>query len=125
MEKLYSRILEDEDLSVIQLRLLLTVRACGEIPVGQLGQKIGMNSGNCSSMCKKMEQKNLLARRRRREDERIVCLALTPEGQIVADRILTRLKDLHDYVCGSLSEEEMNHIAQSMDIVTSYVNRLV
>lgn len=55
MEKLYNQIVKDEDLSVIQLRLLLTVHANGEIPVGQLGQKIGMNSGNCSSMCKKME----------------------------------------------------------------------
>ncbi|MCD8010422.1 MAG: MarR family transcriptional regulator [Lachnospiraceae bacterium] len=125
MEKLYSQIIKDEDLSVIQLRLLLTVHANGEIPVGQLGQKIGMNSGNCSSMCKKMEQKGLLTRHRHREDERIVCLTLTPEGMVVAERILARLKDLQDYVCGGLSEEEMNHIMHSMDIVTNYVNRLV
>ncbi len=125
MEKIFEKVLSEEDLSGIQLSLILAIHSCGELPVGKLSHIAGMNSGNCSSMCKRMEALGLIERRRGTDDERIVSVTLTAEGEATAERIFAKIRQQRDHFCGSTSDEDMDTVMKSMDIVSNYLRQLV
>lgn len=49
--------------------------------VSSLGQRLRLDSGTLTPLLKRLEARGLLQRRRAASDERVVQLALTPEGQ--------------------------------------------
>ena len=62
------------------MHILLELHRCGSHTVGSLSRSIGVAGANASSACKRLERQGLLMRGRDPRDERVVRLALTPEG---------------------------------------------
>ncbi|MBR8743095.1 MarR family winged helix-turn-helix transcriptional regulator [Nocardiopsis sp. MG754419] len=83
---LYREILTDLGLTYPQYLVMLALWEHGTLPVKELGQVLSLDTGTLSPLLRRMEGAGLLTRRRGPEDERIVRVRLTEEGERLRDR---------------------------------------
>jgi DNA-binding MarR family transcriptional regulator len=60
--------------------VLLVLWEQDHLTVSQIGEHLNLDSGTLTPLLKRLEQKNIISRRRSSEDERIVNITLTEEG---------------------------------------------
>ncbi|MGH7692685.1 MAG: MarR family winged helix-turn-helix transcriptional regulator [Candidatus Dormibacteria bacterium] len=73
------------DLSVGQMHLLLVLQELGPATVGQLAEALGISPPSVSSALDRLEEHGLAARRRDREDRRMVHAVLSNRGREAAE----------------------------------------
>ena len=74
--------------TTLQLKMIMTLSASdGSVSIGNLGKSIGVNGGNISNICKKLEKQGFVDRNRSDEDERVVNVKLTQKGNDAADKV--------------------------------------
>jgi len=76
----YRPLLDELDVTYPQYLVLMVLWDNKEQTVGQLGEKLFLDSGTLTPLLKRMEQKEMVVRKRSSEDERIVKLSLTAKG---------------------------------------------
>lgn len=77
----YAPLLEPLGLTYPQYLVMLVLWEHGEASVGELGQRLHLDSGTLTPLLKRLEAAGLVSRRRSPEDERVVIAALTPAGK--------------------------------------------
>ncbi|WP_033826443.1 MarR family winged helix-turn-helix transcriptional regulator [Bacillus andreraoultii] len=75
------------DLTNQQVVLLLKLLQDGSSTIGVLAEEMRMAGANISTMCKRLEQKGLLIRNRDENDERIVRISLSEQGNFIVGQI--------------------------------------
>ena len=93
IDALFSVVAASCGVTPLQMTVLLFLQK-GPTTLKSLRQTLHMNQGNASTLCKKMEQEGFLRRIRDPKDERIVQLALTPDGQRIALQLQAQLDKL-------------------------------
>ena len=78
---LYTPLFRPLGITYTQYIIFLVLWEKDGVPVGELGQKLYLDSGTLTPVLKKMEQAGYLTRKRSRTDERVVTVWLTPEGR--------------------------------------------
>ncbi|MDY2918720.1 MAG: MarR family transcriptional regulator [Anaerococcus sp.] len=83
-------------LTPLQLKMIIILYANKdkEVSIGNLGKAIGITGGNISNICKRLEKQGFVKRKRSEEDERVVNVLLTEEGNRAAKMVndyITRL----------------------------------
>ena len=74
--------------TTLQLKMIMTLSASNDsVSIGNLGKSIGVNGGNISNICKKLEKQGFVDRNRSDEDERVVNVKLTQKGNDAADKV--------------------------------------
>ena len=74
--------------TTLQLKMIMTLSASNDsVSIGNLGKSIGVNGGNISNICKKLEKQGFVDRNRSDEDERAVNVKLTQKGNDAADKV--------------------------------------
>ncbi|MGI6684945.1 MAG: MarR family winged helix-turn-helix transcriptional regulator [Bacillota bacterium] len=116
---------EDVGLTMMQARILFEIWQNDDATVGRLGDIFGVNSGNCSTMCKKLEKAGLIDRIRSKEDERIVTLSLTAQGKEVLNIIERKLNDKYNPVLESQPQEKFDKIIEGMNALQELLQELV
>jgi DNA-binding MarR family transcriptional regulator len=83
MTRLYRPFLKELGLTYPQYLVMLVLWECdeNEITVGDLGERLRLDSGTLTPLLKRLEQSGLLLRTRCQEDERVVLIALSEEGR--------------------------------------------
>lgn len=76
----YRPFFEELDLTYPQYLVLLVLWEQDHLTVSQIGEHLNLDSGTLTPLLKRLEQKNIISRRRSSEDERIVNITLTEEG---------------------------------------------
>lgn len=76
----YRPYLEALDITYPQYLVLMVLWKEKQQTVGQLGEKVFLDSGTLTPLLKRMEQKGIVVRTRGPEDERVVKLSLTEKG---------------------------------------------
>ena len=76
----YRPFLEQLDITYPQYLVLLVLWEEREQTVGQLGEKLFLDTGTLTPLLKRMERKGIISRRRCSEDERVVRLSVTQAG---------------------------------------------
>ncbi|NLG82103.1 MAG: winged helix-turn-helix transcriptional regulator [Bacilli bacterium] len=71
-------------LTLLQTRILMALLKLGKCTIGTLADEVSMAGTNISTMCKKLDKKGLLVRKREIRDERVVRVALTDKGKEIA-----------------------------------------
>lgn len=92
----YRPLLDELDVTYPQYLVLMVLWDNPEQTVGQLGEKLFLDSGTLTPLLKRMEQKDMVVRKRSSADERIVNLSLTPKGIALKEKaknIPQRLKE--------------------------------
>lgn len=77
----YTPFLDELDLTYPQYLVMLTLWEFGEQSVGEIGDKLHLDSGTLTPLLKRLQSKNLVARTRSQTDERTVIITLTNEGR--------------------------------------------
>lgn len=76
----YRPLLDELDITYPQYLVLMVLWKEKEQTVGQLGEKLFLDSGTLTPLLKRMEGKNMVVRTRSSADERVVKLTLTKKG---------------------------------------------
>jgi MarR family transcriptional regulator, organic hydroperoxide resistance regulator len=77
----YRRALEPWDLTYPQYLVLVSLWTRGARSVGEIGDELMLDSGTLSPLLRRLEQRGLITRTRRVEDERVVDVDLTERGR--------------------------------------------
>jgi DNA-binding MarR family transcriptional regulator len=81
MTKLYKPLLDRLGLTYPQYLVMLVLWEQDALTVGELGERLFLDSGTLTPLLKRMQAAGWLTRERAKEDERRVVVALTPEGR--------------------------------------------
>ena len=77
----YLRLLDAHQLTYPQYLVLLVLDEAGGATMGELGEKLRLESSTLSPLAKRLEGQGLIARQRSADDERTVLVSLTEAGR--------------------------------------------
>lgn len=100
----YKPFLDEIDLTYTQYITMMALWEKGEINVKDLGEILYLDSGTLTPVLKKLEQKGYICRNRSHEDERVLIVTVTPEGEKLRERAVEIPAKMSS--CISLSQEE-------------------
>jgi DNA-binding MarR family transcriptional regulator len=85
----YGPLLDDANLTYPQYLVLLVLWETPDEPpsIGQLGERLQLDSGTLTPLCKRLEGLGYVERRRDPADERRVLIALTSSGLALRDQL--------------------------------------
>ncbi|ALC82348.1 MULTISPECIES: MarR family winged helix-turn-helix transcriptional regulator [Bacillus] len=86
MTKQYKPLLEELDVTYPQYLVLLLLWEHKQLSVKKLGEQLYLDSGTLTPMLKRMEQHDLINRKRSEFDERSVTIQLTDKGQALKNK---------------------------------------
>lgn len=113
----YRPFLDELDLTYPQYLVLMVLWKEKEQTVGQLGDKIFLDSGTLTPLLKRMEQKDIVVRKRCTEDERVVKLSLTTKGLSLEEKA----KDIPKKLMESMNVDEKD-LLELKTIVNKILN---
>ena len=87
MTAAYRPVLEPLGLTYPQYLVLVALWSEGTQTVGDLGDRLALDSGTLSPLLRRLETRGLIERTRRPADERVVEVALTEEGLRMRDEM--------------------------------------
>ncbi|MFY7788674.1 MAG: MarR family winged helix-turn-helix transcriptional regulator [Thermoflexibacteraceae bacterium] len=88
--QLYQPYLQELDLTYPQYLIMMFLWETPKATVGEIGEKLHLDTGTLTPLLKRMEQKGLLHRQRATEDERKVWVVISNEGE----KMLEQAKDI-------------------------------
>ncbi len=83
----YGQLLADVGLTYPQYLVMLALWETSPATVGELGERLRLDSGTLSPLLKRLEQAGLVVRRRDSDDERRVLVEPTPVGWEIRERV--------------------------------------
>jgi DNA-binding MarR family transcriptional regulator len=113
------RAIDESGLTFTQTKVLMTLAGAREQAPGlkPLAEGLGLSLPSASRAVDGLVKRALVARTEDPSDRRQRLLALTDEGQALADRIMAaRLEGLGQFAA-SLSEEERGRLAEALDLL--------
>ena len=84
----YKPFLDEIGLTYTQYIAMMVLWEEKAVSVKELGERLMLDSGTLTPLLKKMEAKRLITRARSAEDERVLIVGLTPEGEALRERAL-------------------------------------
>ena len=111
----YRPLLQELDLTYLQYIVLMVLWEEKELNVGELGNRLGLDSGTLTPLLKRLEGKGLVERRRSKEDERARTITLTRRGSALK----SRARDIPGKVAGRVGwstarEQEMKRLCKEL-----------
>lgn len=86
MTKAYRPLLADIGLTYPQYIVMLALWECDGLSIGELGERVALDSGTLTPLLKRMQALGLIERTRSAADERLVLITLTRHGRDLAQR---------------------------------------
>lgn len=116
---------KDIDITYPQFMLMKILQSKQPMTVGGLVKLVGIDQGNCSNMCKKLEKKGWVSRQRNPQDERVVLLSLTDQGQDIVDRIHAYGRLKSQRVFDLLSDDEIEQTMQGVCMLIESFKQII
>lgn len=116
---------EKYGLTYFQYLILLEIDAAGEHTVGELGRRVNMDSGNISSMCKKLEKNGYVMRKRSEKDERVVKISLTGSGKACVDDVNHILDDKYGAFLKNDFRDGMSEIVSGLQMLNLLLSKVL
>ncbi|MDZ4692974.1 MarR family transcriptional regulator [Terricaulis sp.] len=82
----YKQLFEELGITYPQYATLIALNEAGDQTVGELGDKLFLESSTLTPLLKRLEAAGYVTRRRDAEDERQVRVSLTPEGKAIFEQ---------------------------------------
>lgn len=110
-------LLQNYHISELQYKVLSYIKEHTACTIGMLAKALQQDAGNMSSLCKKLEQMNLLLRIRNAKDERIVNLSLSKQGSKCVD-------DIHTYIVNHYEKQWSQYNMKDKEIILQGLQKL-
>jgi DNA-binding MarR family transcriptional regulator len=115
----YRPMLEELGLTYPQSLVMMLLWEEDQQTVGQLGQRLALDSGTLSPLLKRLTAAGLVTRHRRVEDERSVAIALTDAGRALRDRAYAISQDM---ICAlRLDVGQFSDLKAKLQLITERV----
>jgi DNA-binding MarR family transcriptional regulator len=111
--RMHKPFLEPLGLTFPQYLVMLELLGGSPRSVGELGAKLGMDTGTITPLVKRLEQSGLTIRRRDTKDERRVLVDLTASGEALRDGIWA-IPDQITTAC-QISTRRANELREALD----------
>lgn len=106
--KRYRPFLDELDLTYTQYIAMMVFWEEKKINVKHLGEKLFLDSGTLTPVLKSLEAKGFVSRYRSKEDERILTVEITPEGEALKEKAVEIPQKMAG--CVKLSAEEATQL---------------
>lgn len=115
----YRELLTPLGLTYPQYLVLLVLWNESPLAIGELGQRLYLDSGTLSPLVKRLQNLGLIDRVRSADDERVVLVSLTPAGR----EIRQRLADVPEEICSAigLDRSEIQRLRDQVESVADHV----
>ena len=113
--RMHKPFLEPLGLTFPQYLVMLELLGSAPRSVGELGTKLGMDTGTITPLVKRLEQAGFVTRRRDAKDERRVFVDLTRSGDALRKSVWA-VQDQVNTVC-QISDERANDLREALDAV--------
>jgi len=100
----YTPLLKELNLTYTQYIVMLVMWEHKSLTVGKISKLLYLDTGTLSPLLKSMEEKGLIQRVRDKNDERVVTISITPEGDALQEKALSVPEQMGK--CINLTEEE-------------------
>lgn len=104
-------------ITYLQYQILAVLYEDGAMNIGDLSDKMSMDTGNMSAQCKRLEQKGYTLRLRKQFDERVVEVSLTRQGRLVITEFNDFLNKRYKNNWNSLDDNEKEMLVNSYEIM--------
>lgn len=125
LTRAYGPLLEPLGLTYPQYLVMLVLWEVKSATVKALGERLTLDSGTLTPLLKRLEQRGLIQRKRDTEDERVVRITLTPEGQALQEQARSIPADLICRTGGdpndSASLEQVALLRQALQHLTAQI----
>jgi len=111
--RMHKPILEPLGLTFPQYLVIFALLDDSPRTVGELGAKLGMDTGTITPLLKRLEQSGLITRRRDVQDERRVLVELTRSGEALRERVRA-VPDKLKTAC-QITDEKANELREALD----------
>ena len=111
--RMHKPFLEPLGLTFPQYLVVLELLGGSPRSVGELGAKLGMDTGTITPLLKRLEQAELITRRRDAQDERRVLVELTFRGEALRGGVWA-VPDQIKTAC-QITEERANELREALD----------
>ncbi|WLF83358.1 MarR family winged helix-turn-helix transcriptional regulator [Moraxella sp. ZY210820] len=121
MIKQYTPFLERLDLTYPQYLVMLVLWEFGEQSVGEIGDKLHLDSGTLTPLLKRLQNKGLVERKRSMSDERSVMISLTEAGKTLENQAVAIPEQMQ--ACLNLSFDEvalLKKIVERVEVLCLY-----
>ena len=108
--KKYKPFLDEIDLTYTQYIAMMVLWEHKEMNVKELGSYLFLDSGTLTPVLKKLEQKGYITRKRTIEDERVLNVAITQEGERLKEKAVEIPQKMSCSLC--LEQEEALQLYQ-------------
>jgi len=112
VNRLNKRVLDKLGLTYLQYIVLVTLYEQNDQTVGDLGEKLFLDSSTLTPLLKRLETLGHLSRQRDPKDERQVRICLTPQGRSVRERAFEFRDELVKAM--GLSGAEFRHLREEL-----------
>lgn len=116
--------LGQSDLTPRQFAVLVTVSQNEGLSQTQLVDRTGIDRSTLADIVRRMLKKNLLQRRRTREDARAYAVRLTDEGRRVLKSVEPTAVEVDNSVLGALPASERQRFIDSLNAIVEALGRL-
>ena len=100
----YKPFLDELDLTYTQYVVMMVLWEKKKVTVSSLGETVFLDSGTLTPVLKSLEMKNYVKRERSKEDERVLNVTLTEEGETLKERAVSVPEKMAG--CVRLNKEE-------------------
>lgn len=107
----------------MQMRILITLHQRGAQSVSELGRNTCMAGTNTSALGKKLDKDGLVTRSRSPDDERLVIISLTPEGETLVQSFMAEYALKYNAMLADATEEDKRIILQGMQCLTKVLDK--
>lgn len=118
---LYRPLLEELDITYPQYLVMMVLWEHQRLTVNQIGEKLFLDSGTITPILKRLEAKSYIVRQRKIEDERVVEISLTDEGEKLQDKACLIPEKMNNRL--DLSETDVQELKQAISKLLDKINK--
>ena len=127
--KIYSDFLEDLDLTYPQYLVMLVLWEKDMQTVNQISHKLYLETNTITPMLKRLEQKDIIKRKRSTVDERAVIVSLTRKGKSLQQKAITIPQSIaKSFFSKEVTQIEISTLKKTMvkivDVLNNNVNNV-
>ena len=110
---MYRPYLEELDITYSQYLVMMVLWEFERLTVNQIGEKLYLDSGTLTPLLKRLEAKSYIVRHRKKEDERVVEVFLTEEGNQLKKKACIIPGKMQDKL--NLSEDDLVALKETIN----------
>ena len=118
---LYRPLLDELDITYPQYLVMMVLWEHQRLTVNQIGEKLFLDSGTITPLLKRLEAKSYIVRQRKIEDERVVEISLTDEGERLQDKACLIPAKMNDRL--DLSETDVQELKQAISKLLDKISK--